>query len=237
MVINMNIDFHAHILPGTDHGCDNISMAFMQLKMALGVGIDRIVATPHYYPHLETIQSFLKRREEAYITLLDSKEEIPIAIDLGAEILLFPGLDQLHGLDELCIKNTNCLLVELPTAYWDLELFNTLKALKETRHFNVVIAHVDRYPLEIIKLLQTLNLNMQINAKAVCSFLKFRSLKHLIDTGEIVALGSDVHGLSKAYKEYAKALKILGESAHVIMTRTEKLLKGDIEIAYKKSQQ
>jgi protein-tyrosine phosphatase len=232
MVINMNIDFHAHILPGADHGCDNVSMAFMQLRMACGAGIDRIVATPHYYPHLETIESFLKRREEAYFALLDNEEEIPIPIDLGAEVLLFPGLYKLHGLEELCIKNTSCLLVELPTTYWDLELSKTLKSLKETRHFNIVIAHVERYPWEIIKQLQALDLNMQINAEMVCSFFKFRSLKHLIDTGDIVALGSDVHGLSKAYNEYAKALKVLGESAHVIMSRTEKLLKGDIEVAY-----
>lgn len=231
----MRIDFHAHILPGVDHGCDNISMASMQLKMALGEGLDRIVATPHYYPHLETIESFLKRREEGYKELIDHREERSIKIELGAEVLLFPGLERLQRLEELCIRDTNCLLVELPVDYLELELFRTLKALKEDRCLNVVIAHVDRYTSETVNQLKNLNLNMQINAKSVCSLLKYKSLKHLIKSENMVALGSDMHGLNKAYKDYTKAFKHLGEMAQVIMTRTEKLLKGDGEIAYRGS--
>ncbi|WP_066716483.1 CpsB/CapC family capsule biosynthesis tyrosine phosphatase [Clostridium sp. Marseille-P299] len=229
----MNIDFHAHILPGVDHGCDDVSMAIMQLKMAMDVGIDHIIATSHYYPHLETLDSFLNRREEGYLKLLEHKDGLPIQIDLGAEVLLFPGLEKHPRLEELCIRNTNCLLIELPFAYWDLELLKTLKALKEKRYFNIVIAHVDRYSLEIIKQIQDLNLNMQINTNAVCTFIKYKRLKDLVASENIVALGSDVHGLSNAYKNYAKALKILGKTAHIIMARTEKILKGDGEIAKK----
>lgn len=230
----MKIDFHAHILPGVDHGCDNISMAIRQLEMALMVGVERIVATPHYYPHLETVDSFLKRREEGYFELLQYKDKLSIQIDLGAEVLLFPGLEKLHNLEELCIRNTNCLLIELPFAYWDFELLKTLKSLKESRYFNIVIAHVDRYSLEIRNQLLALNFNMQINSDAICSLIKYKSVKNLIYTENIVALGSDIHGLNRAYKNFDKALKVLGERTHVIMARTDNLLKGDDEIAYKK---
>jgi protein-tyrosine phosphatase len=46
----MIIDFHAHILPGLDHGCKDLTTAVTQLKMAKKAGIDVVVATSHFYP-------------------------------------------------------------------------------------------------------------------------------------------------------------------------------------------
>ncbi|MEE3459824.1 MAG: CpsB/CapC family capsule biosynthesis tyrosine phosphatase, partial [Candidatus Faecousia sp.] len=41
------IDFHAHILPGADHGSDGLETSLRQLALAEEAGVDTIVATPH----------------------------------------------------------------------------------------------------------------------------------------------------------------------------------------------
>ena len=43
------IDMHTHILPGADHGSRSVEMSLSLIDAALSVGIDKIVATPHFY--------------------------------------------------------------------------------------------------------------------------------------------------------------------------------------------
>lgn len=40
------MDFHAHILPGADHGSRDLDHSLRQLRAAKAVGVDTIVATP-----------------------------------------------------------------------------------------------------------------------------------------------------------------------------------------------
>ena len=40
-------DFHAHILPGADHGSDGMETSLTQLALAEAAGVDTIIATPH----------------------------------------------------------------------------------------------------------------------------------------------------------------------------------------------
>ena len=111
----MNIDFHAHILPGADHGCKDLSMSMHQLALAQKAGIDKIVATPHFYPQNESCADFLIRREKAYSQLLSQTKGKPLPeVVLGAEVQLQLGLDRIENLDQLCIRGTNVLLLELP---------------------------------------------------------------------------------------------------------------------------
>ncbi|MDL2302574.1 hypothetical protein LJC58_09505 [Lachnospiraceae bacterium OttesenSCG-928-D06] len=69
-----NIDFHAHILPGMDHGCKNCKMSEKQLEIAGKYGVNRIVATPHFYAQEETVDSFLQRRKEAILEITKSRD-------------------------------------------------------------------------------------------------------------------------------------------------------------------
>lgn len=48
MAIDLSLDYHAHILPGCDHGSDSIETSLKQLGMASAVGIKTICATPHF---------------------------------------------------------------------------------------------------------------------------------------------------------------------------------------------
>ena len=43
------VDFHTHILPGIDDGSPDVKTSLEMLKMLRGQGVDKIVATPHFY--------------------------------------------------------------------------------------------------------------------------------------------------------------------------------------------
>jgi protein-tyrosine phosphatase len=60
------IDFHTHVLPGIDDGSRDIAMTERMLEMEMEQGITRVIATPHFYAHRRSVDSFLERRSAAY---------------------------------------------------------------------------------------------------------------------------------------------------------------------------
>ena len=63
------VDLHSHVLPEMDDGCKNCEESGIVLAQSLEQGIQGIAATPHYYP-IETVEQFLKRRQQSYESLL-----------------------------------------------------------------------------------------------------------------------------------------------------------------------
>ena len=61
-MIDLTLDYHAHILPRCDHGSDGVETSLRQLAMATEAGIRTVCATPHFYPHRENAAAFLERR-------------------------------------------------------------------------------------------------------------------------------------------------------------------------------
>ena len=59
------IDFHAHILPGADHGSSGLEESLNQLALIRAAGVDTVVATPHFYPHRHTPEEFLQATASA----------------------------------------------------------------------------------------------------------------------------------------------------------------------------
>ena len=62
----LQIDFHAHLLPGADHGSDSLATSLRQVALAQEAGIGLLIATPHFYPRLESPGAFLERRAETW---------------------------------------------------------------------------------------------------------------------------------------------------------------------------
>ena len=94
------IDFHSHILPGVDHGSDSLETTLAQLELSKRSGVEVIVATPHFYPHILRLSDFISKRDAAYGSLVDVNG---ISVLCGAEVLLCEKLQQFEGLDALCI--------------------------------------------------------------------------------------------------------------------------------------
>lgn len=222
----MYIDFHSHILPAADHGSDGIEMSLEQIKYAKAAGVSVIVATPHYYMEDETIDEFLKRREAAYSELVSQNLQ-GIKVYKGAEVRLGIGIENLDGLEKLCIEGTDYILVEFPPEPWPYWLFDSVKAIARERHLRPICAHIDRYSKSGRDKILKLNIDVQINADA---FLESRRHRHeylrLIADDAVHLLGSDVHGDGKiSYKIYSSAVKKIGKLMPAIEYNSERIIR------------
>ena len=208
----MYVDMHSHILPGADHGSENVEMSISQLRMAREAGVDTILSTSHFYMENDNLEDFLKRRDAAYEEL---KKALPdelkdIQIILGAEVTLYNGLDRLEGLEKLCIGNTRNILIEMPMVRWTPSIYETLENIIRSRGLNPIIAHIDRY-LEFnnTKRLVEMEVALQVNASAFEKFMIRGKVIKLFKQGYAMYLGSDIHLLGPQYEQYKNAVKKL----------------------------
>lgn len=213
------IDFHAHILPGADHGSSSVEESLSQLRFALDYGIDRIVATPHFYPHAHTVDSFLETRDNAYIALSEFNDT-GVDVRLGAEVLICQGLENLPDLDKLFISGTNSLLLELPVSDFEKGYFDSVSKMTK-QGIDVILAHADRYPISTVEKMLCAGARLQLNASSLLGVFKRRELYALVADRKVIALGSDIHGRDKkSYIDFAKAIKKLGSSADYIVEQS-----------------
>lgn len=218
------IDFHAHILPGADHGSASIDTTAQQLALAQKAGVSKIIATPHFYPHMHTLSSFLEKRDVAYRSMLSVLPE-GMEIRLGAEVLICPGIENLPELDKLFINGTKTLLLELSTSEFSEENCASVRKLID-RGVNVVLAHADRYPVPYIERMIELGAKIQLNAVSLNKFFKRKPLYSWLSRGLVVALGSDIHGRdSKAYPALVKAYRKIGTHADKVARESQLIWK------------
>lgn len=147
MKLDLSLDYHAHILPGCDHGSDGLATSLKQVEMAASAGVKTICATPHFYPHKESVESFLRRRKKTAGLLLRELPENAPLIQLGAEVLICDGMERLDGLNRLCREGTNELLLEMPFYAWPESIWDTLYLLCDLADIQIVLAHAERYPM------------------------------------------------------------------------------------------
>lgn len=196
-------DFHSHILPCVDDGSDSIQMSVRMLRRQKEQGIDRVVATPHFYARRDDPARFLARRAEAEARLqeaMQQQSDLPELI-LGAEVHYFPGISHCDALGELTIDGKRCILIEMPPSPWTDSMYRELEGIHRKQNLIPVIAHVDRYihPLRTHRIPQRLaELPVLVQANAEF-FLQRRTRKfamNLLAAGKIHVLGSDCHNLT-----------------------------------------
>ena len=226
----MVVDFHAHILPGADHGSDGLETSLGQLHLIRDAGVDAVVATPHFYPHRHTLSDFLARRDLAAKALAENMPQGAPEIFLGAEVLVCPHLDQMEGLSKLTIKGTNVILLEMPFRPLNGELTETVFAIKAMGLFPV-LAHIDRYEKADIWPMLRAGIAAQLNASSLKNHHRLRRESDYLAGDFVVALGSDLHGAKpKKYRPFVHSRRLLGERADAIFDRTEKLLSGALPL-------
>ncbi|MBR2354745.1 MAG: histidinol-phosphatase [Clostridia bacterium] len=222
------IDFHSHILPAVDHGSDGIEESLSQMRMIQDYGVDTIVATPHFYPELHRVEDHLAQVEQALNQLRASSLPFRSRLCVGAEVLYCDRIDRMEGLDRLCIRGTDILLLEMSMNQWGNDIFETVEAL--LGRYTVVLAHIDRYvrtQSEEIETLMDMGALAQINAESLFSFSARRKLAPFLEREGVVALGSDLHNTDeKAYQKFASADKKLGLLHAAIMERSTDLLRN-----------
>lgn len=211
MKLDLSLDYHAHILPGCDHGSDGLATSLKQVEMAASAGVKTICATPHFYPHKESVESFLRRREKTAGLLLHELPENAPLIQLGAEVLICDGMERLDGLNRLCREGTNELLLEMPFYAWPESIWDTLYLLCDLADIQIVLAHAERYPAENIEKLICESVPLQLNAECLTKPLKRKRYLEWIENGYVKYLGSDIHMLGDRYEDWTKCRRLLGK--------------------------
>ncbi len=196
----LSYDFHTHILPGVDDGAKTQEEALKLISELSAQGIKNICLTSHYYSHKESMEDFLKRRDESAEALFPLIPE-DINIKLGAEVYVTPYMfvDR-DDFSPVCISGTNYMLAEFPYASsFQGESMRMLMRLTDLGA-KIIIPHVERYPTlfkdkELLEELIYMGVVVQSNA---ASFLDKRinsKLIKLLKGGYIQILSSDTHSL------------------------------------------
>ena len=223
----MKIDFHAHILPGADHGSASVEESLDQLALLRAGGIEAVVATPHFYPHHSHLRAFIERRDKSAAALAAVLPPDAPTVYVGAEVTLCRGLERMEGVEQLAIRGTNVILIEMPVHAWDHSLYETLVALREDCGLHPVLAHLNRYPIRQGKTLLPYCFDIQLNAEGFSSL----STRMCLKNGRVVALGTDLHERNaRMIRDFNKAEAKLGARAEHIFTASQALLAGAVPL-------
>lgn len=194
-------DYHCHILPDIDDGSKSVEMSLEMIKIMKSQGVERIVATPHFYAHREQdIDSYLKKRQTAYNKPIQAKPVIE-DIRLGSEVAIEYGLSKLDGIEKLRFEGTNYILLEPPYAKYEDWVVEEIENIKYEYNLTPIIAHIHRYinrysKAEMQKLLD-IDAVLQFNCEALKTFREKRFIKQLIKDGYPYIFGSDSHNLDE----------------------------------------
>ena len=202
------VDFHAHILPGADHGCNSLANGIEQLNLAHRYGVTRIVSTPHFYPQSFSVDDFIYRREKAFSSLINSTQEscLPKVV-AGAEVLMCENIEYMPDIEKLCLGRSNILLLELPQETYSFDPVRSVKALIR-KGFDIVLAHADRYDRRRIDEIVECGATIQLNAPALSSFIVRKHVFEWLESGRVSCIGSDIHGTSVShYRKFCVASK------------------------------
>lgn len=221
------IDFHTHILPGIDDGSRDIDMTEKMLRMEQSMGVSHIYATPHFYAHRRSVESFLERRNRA----LEKTKEVLARdpglpqITAGAEVYYFTGIGRAKQIEDLCIEGTDILLLELPFAQWHSDIAADISELIDQRGLHIILAHVERYEhfqksRHVWDRLLDMPLTIQLNCEDIIDAGSFfrrnpmhKTCLELLADHQNIIIGSDCHNLTDRKPNLAEARTILEKKA------------------------
>lgn len=188
------------------------------LLQAQKAGVAKIVATPHFYMHKDTVDAFLDRRSAAMKILgnyLAKNSSLNIEIVPAAEVALERNLLS-ADLKKLTIGNTDAILIEMPqVGRWYSWMIDMLYEIEAKFSLSVILAHIDRYPKENAEMILDHGFTVQINAESLVngSFFERKRLRSLCRSGLVHLIGSDAHDVDqRSYRELITASRKLPAS-------------------------
>ena len=109
----MLTDVHTHVLPNMDDGSQSLDMSLEMLTRLHAQGVERVVATPHFYLHREPDPAaYLTKRQMRFDALVE--QQLPMELRLGAEVAIEQGISDLPQIRALTITGTDLILLECP---------------------------------------------------------------------------------------------------------------------------
>lgn len=227
-------DLHTHILPGVDDGAKTVEMSLEMLRMERDQGVDTVVLTPHFYRDRERPEQFLARRLEAANQMKKALLALPEEelrtfprLVLGAEVAWVPNLADLPELRRMRMGRSDYLLLELPFAPWNDQMFRQIYDLMGRTGVTPVIAHIERYmklqkPEHIAEVL-SLGVPVQVSGEPLLRPLRRGRVLKLLREHQARFIASDCHDTTLRPPNLGPAMAVarrkLGEETAVELGR------------------
>lgn len=209
------IDCHSHILPHFDDGAKDADTALKMLSESFSQGVETVVSTSHCYPKCaEDVASFANARNEAFAALKrrmsESGAEYP-EIYPAAELNMLTDVSEYEEIKDICINNTNYILIEMPMTVWKEWMIEAVYKLT-AKGYRPIMAHIDRYLSQDKHFLESLNeldVAYQLNTDALIDPHMRRYAFKLIENGGVHILGTDMHNLTSRAPNMKSAADII----------------------------
>ncbi len=235
------IDFHTHVLPGMDDGSSSVQESLQMLEASMRQGVFGMVLTPHFYANTDNPVHFLEKRSRS-LDKLKQHMRIPMPLLIpGAEVQYFSGITEVKELTQLCVDQTDLLLIEMPFRKWSSRVLDDVMQLNSRDNLRIVIAHIDRYleeqPKGTLEYLVNNRVLIQANAEYFIRFFHRYKALRMLDQGDIHLLGSDCHNMTSRPPQMGECFRIIrsklgSEAAERIRKNTVQLLLHDQKIRH-----
>lgn len=230
----MQIDLGGNFLPGFVGGSKDIEICAEKLRTLYSAGIAAAVLTPRYYPAKMSVEEFLSLREKILMNLSNNMPKKCPALYIGSEVYLDERLKYISDIGSLAIFGTRTIIIDMPEGVWESALLDTLYAIKMT-DYEVLIAHIDRYPEGYVNDLFKLGYKGIIDASAflgVVNLFRRKQFFEWIESGDVVGIASNFDSDEKrAHEKIFKLYSVLGETrAHALDEKSARYLAGAVQI-------
>ena len=225
-------DYHSHLLPGMDDGAKDISVTKEMLTQYKHQGVERMIATPHFYPLRESAERFLRRREGAFAQLEKTNDDFLILP--GAEIRIEKRLSEIGLMSELTLAGSQYVLLELPYAPFREWMITEIYQIMYNFNLIPVLAHVERYQKwytrdEMRRILTIQDSILQINYEALQTRSTAKLAMELVQKSFPVIFGSDAHNTDDRPPNVEDGYRLLKAKLNenqwdTLMTRNRELL-------------
>lgn len=185
------------------------------LDMLALQGVKTVIATPHFLADNESVENFLKRRENAFLELKPSLKPEHPEILLGAEVKYYRGISHFEDLSRFCIEGTNLLLLEMPVAKWTEYTVRELEELASSQKVVLILAHIERYiklqKAEVMQRFYESGIMMQVNASLFRGYFSKKFAFSMLKNNTMHFIGSDCHNLKSRPPKIGEAFKAISE--------------------------
>lgn len=193
-------DFHSHLIPGIDDGCQTIEDSVLLIRQFAGMGFRKLITTPHiqdefYRNTPEIIMNGLRQVREAV-----KEAGISIQIDAAAEYLIDDGFEKKIREGNLLTFGQRHILVEMSYFMEHPNLKSVLFQL-QVNGYKVILAHPERYSYwnrqwNRFEELREREILFQLNTVSLSGHYGMgvkKMAEQLIEKGMYDFMGSDVH--------------------------------------------
>lgn len=197
-------DLHTHVLPGVDHGAEDMETALKMLDNAVASDVEYLALTPHFGVSGLPLPLFVSRMQEQFEALQAAAAHLPIRLALGAEVHICPELirQMADSLQPPTINGSRYLLTEFPVHTREEEFLQMLEFLCN-RDYIPLVAHPERYHAVIqqpgiVEPWLDMGCHLQLTGGSVLGHYGRgvqRAADALLDSDFVACVASDAHGV------------------------------------------